>query len=273
MKHLYLRIYFAVLAALALLALAAGFMWSRWGDHEPHDALRDGIARLAANALPPADAPPGVQQAALEKLFAEVPAGVALYSAQRERIAAINGLPSTLTLPADRTQSGRMFMLSGPPQWSTWAIKLNDGRWLMVQPQAALGRPRLGVLLMLALMAEACAQYDIATFDGEPVTLRGDARLLKRMVRNLLENAQRHGAPPIAVALGMNTGKVEIKVCDQGPGVPDAERERVFEPFYRRVGANEGGVGLGLALVRQIARRHGGDALAQGNCFTVQLPL
>ena len=155
MKHLYLRIYFAVLAALALLALVAGFVWSRWGDHEPHDALRDGIARLAANALPPADAPPGVQQAALEKLFAEVPAGVALYSAQRERIAAINGLPSTLTLPADRTQSGRMFMLSGPPQWSTWAIKLNDGRWLMVQPQAALGQPRLGVLLMLALIALA----------------------------------------------------------------------------------------------------------------------
>ena len=126
---------------------------------------------------------------------------------------------------------------------------------------------------LLALMAEACAQYDTATFDGEPVTPRGDARLLKRMVRNLLENAQRHGAPPIAVALRMNTGKVEIKVCDQGPGVPDAESERVFEPFYRRVGASEGGVGLGLALVRQIARRHGGDALAQGNCFTVQLPL
>ena len=58
-----------------------------------------------------------------------------------------------------------------------------------------------------------------------------------------------------------------------GPGVPESECERVFEPFYRRAGTSEGGVGLGLALVRQIARRHGGDALAQGNCFTVQLPL
>lgn len=54
----------------------------------------------------------------------------------------------------------------------------------------------------------------------------------------------------------------QIKVCDSGAGVPEAEREKVFEPFYR---------GLGLSIVRQIARRHGGDARCEGNCFAVRL--
>jgi signal transduction histidine kinase len=65
-------------------------------------------------------------------------------------------------------------------------------------------------------------------------------------------------------------------VCDRGPGVPATERERIFEPFYRPAGTREpqGGAGLGLALVRQIARKHGGDAscLARdggGSCFQV----
>ena len=67
-----------------------------------------------------------------------------------------------------------------------------------------------------------------------------------------------------------------IVVCDRGPGVPEAERERVFEPFYR-TGARQG-AGLGLALVRQIARRHGGKVhcapqSGQGSCFIVVVPV
>jgi signal transduction histidine kinase len=71
---------------------------------------------------------------------------------------------------------------------------------------------------------------------------------------------------------------LHLDVCDGGPGIPDAERERIFEPFYRIAGASEaaGGVGLGLALVRQIARRHGGDAVcltgSAGACLRVTLP-
>src|SRR5207302_1190734 len=110
---------------------------------------------------------------------------------------------------------------------------------------------------LLALAAEECARYEGAQLDGGPVTVRGDPRLLRRMLRNLLENAKRHGAPPIEVRVSRAGDSAEIAVCDHGAGVPEAERERVFDPFYRRTGTREtAGAGLGLALVRQIARRH-----------------
>ena len=132
---------------------------------------------------------------------------------------------------------------------------------------------------LLALAAEECARVD-AELEGESVSIEGDPRLLRRMVRNLLENARRYGGgAPIEVAVGRRDGGAVVRVCDRGPGVPDAERERIFEPFYRLAGAREreGGVGLGLALVRQIARKHGGDASCQlrdggGSCFEVVLP-
>ena len=114
---------------------------------------------------------------------------------------------------------------------------------------------------LLALAAEEAARYDVEV-NGEPAVMRGDARLLRRAIRNLLENARRHGAPPIKVAVRKN----EIRVCDGGAGVPPSERERIFEPFNSRRGT-----GLGLALVRQIARRHGGDARCEGNCFVITL--
>jgi signal transduction histidine kinase len=118
---------------------------------------------------------------------------------------------------------------------------------------------------LLALAAEEAARYDIEA-QGIPLLIHGDPRLLRRMIRNLLENARRHGAPPIEVRV---QGR-ELRVCDSGPGVPPEERERIFEPFYRRAGSSEG-TGLGLALVRQIAERHGAEVRCEGNCFVVRL--
>jgi signal transduction histidine kinase len=88
------------------------------------------------------------------------------------------------------------------------------------------------------------------------------------MIRNLLENARRHGAPPITIRVDRTGRGVELAVCDAGAGVPQAERERIFEPFHP--GAR--GAGLGLSIVRQIARRHGGEARCEGNCFIATLP-
>ena len=152
-------------------------------------------------------------------------------------------------------------------------------------------------------------------------TVAGDARLLRRLLRNLLENARRYqpeGDEPVLLCLSRERGPVadtgpghtgdghagvndsgvnhsgggkaaqagevtdwlRIEVLDRGPGVPEAARERIFEAFYRVDGHSEqaGNVGLGLSLVRQIARRHGGDAHHEpreggGSRFVVRLPV
>lgn len=112
---------------------------------------------------------------------------------------------------------------------------------------------------LLALVAEEATEFG-AQVTGAMTSVRGDARLLRRLVRNLLENARRHGGDtPIEVTLE-GPAPVTLRISDRGPGVPESEQERLFEPFYRVRGTAEtgSGVGLGLSLVRQIARRHGG---------------
>jgi len=134
---------------------------------------------------------------------------------------------------------------------------------------------------LVALAAEECAHAS-ADLDvqGDVPAVRGDEKLLRRVLRNLLENAARYGGGTQAdVTLRNLSGSgVELRVCDRGHGVPEADRERIFEPFFRRGGASEasGGVGLGLALVRQIGEAHGGSVTCAGRdgggaCFVVEL--
>ncbi|ASY70610.1 sensor histidine kinase [Sinorhizobium fredii] len=132
---------------------------------------------------------------------------------------------------------------------------------------------------LLALVAEEGARNGVEV-SGTPAIIKGDARLLGRLVRNLMQNALRHGRPPVSATVARVGGAVELTVRDHGPGVPESESARVFEPFYRPSGRSEaaGGWGLGLALVRQIAERHGGavryeSQLGGGACFVVKLPL
>src|SRR6185437_5799449 len=116
---------------------------------------------------------------------------------------------------------------------------------------------------LLALAAEEAAHYDLEA-GGDPVTVAGDRLLLRRLIRNLVENARRHaGDGPIDISVVREGGQAVLEVRDDGPGVPAGERERIFEPFYRLASTRESGrgSGLGLALVREIARRHGGEAV------------
>ena len=140
---------------------------------------------------------------------------------------------------------------------------------------------------LIGMAAEECARVG-AELEVLPVTdqadsalsIQGVAKLLRRVMRNLLENARRHAAGEITVTLSRTATHAVIQVCDRGPGVPQELRERIFEPFYRLPGATErdGGVGLGLALVKSIAIRHGGAVQCEnrpdgGACFVVSLPL
>ena len=134
---------------------------------------------------------------------------------------------------------------------------------------------------LVGLAAEECARTQ-ATLDTPTATLAvpGIAKLLRRAVRNLLENARRYGAGDVTLVLSQDNTHATLQVCDRGPGVPEALQERIFEPFYRLPGASEreGGVGLGLALVKSITQRHGGTVTCRnrpdgGACFEIRLPL
>jgi signal transduction histidine kinase len=150
-----------------------------------------------------------------------------------------------------------------------------------LEAQTALSLERVDVL---GLAAEECARVDaelvVGTTQAAAPELEGDERLLRRALRNLLENARRYGGDEVSLHLETHTTALRLAVCDRGPGVPEAERERIFEPFYRLPGHAEGagGVGLGLSLVRQIAQRHKGSVCCEareggGSCFVLTLPL
>ena len=144
---------------------------------------------------------------------------------------------------------------------------------------------------LTGLAAEECARVhaDLDASMGlaansHSLTVQGSPRLLRRLIRNLLENARRYSTGEISLELAQTKHQGQafavMKVHDRGPGVPAAQRSRIFEPFYRLPGASEreGGVGLGLALVKSISERHGGSARCDarpggGASFVVELPM
>jgi signal transduction histidine kinase len=103
---------------------------------------------------------------------------------------------------------------------------------------------------------------DVSAESPAPVVINGDPVALRRLVTNLLDNAVKFGSCARA-RVYHEDGSAVIEVDDDGPGIGEAERERVFEPFHRGEPSRSretGGAGLGLAVVRSVARAHGGDA-------------
>ena len=145
----------------------------------------------------------------------------------------------------------------------------------------ALHRDRVD---LLAVAAEEAARVGAHVDGSRGIVVDGDERLLRRALRNLVENGQRYGGGDLDVVLARDDAApggsvVKVQVCDRGPGVPAAMRERIFEPFFRLPGHAEqaGGVGLGLALVKQIAVRHVGNVRCEaraggGSVFVIEMP-
>jgi signal transduction histidine kinase len=126
--------------------------------------------------------------------------------------------------------------------------------------------------------AAAGAGVDLSIDAPAPVWAAGDPRALARVLRILLDNAVRHGAPPgteVTIAARRVGDSARVRVTDAGPGLAEADRERVFGRFERGPTAASG-FGLGLALARGLARQMGGDVRAlparRGACFEVTLP-
>lgn len=158
-----------------------------------------------------------------------------------------------------------------------------DAKQADVEPFEALDLTGLAAEECSRVNAELSAELGIGT-PAHSLVVQGSPRLLRRLIRNLLENARRysHGEVSLELAQTRLAGQptAVIKVHDRGPGVPADQRERIFEPFYRLPGASEreGGVGLGLALVKSISTRHGGTVRCEarpggGASFIVELPV
>ena len=149
--------------------------------------------------------------------------------------------------------------------------------------EAGAQQSTLDAVDLLGLVAEEAARNG-AEFEPAPglasLRVQGEERLLRRAMRNLLENARRYGGPEVLAELRQIGGQAELRICDRGPGVPAPMRERIFEAFFRLPGHAEqaGGVGLGLSLVKQIAQRHGGSAHCEdrpggGSIFVFSVPV
>lgn len=149
--------------------------------------------------------------------------------------------------------------------------------------ESGTGAPHQDPVDLLGVAAEEAAQLGVELDVGNGMSdlrVLGDERLLRRALRNLLENARRYGGAEVQLQMQRNLREVQLRVCDRGPGVPQEMRERIFEPFFRMPGHAEqaGGVGLGLSLVKQIAQRHRGTVRCEareggGSCFVLTLPL
>ena len=133
---------------------------------------------------------------------------------------------------------------------------------------------------MIAAEAERVEGLAVDTSAVAPVVVRGDAQSLRRAVRNLLDNARRHAASRIVLRVTLEGDEVLAVVEDDGSGIPEAEREQVFERFARLEESRDrdaGGTGLGLAVVREIVQAHGGTVVAEageegGARLVVRLP-
>lgn len=135
------------------------------------------------------------------------------------------------------------------------------------------------VVATMSTPAEARC-IDLGVTDCTPMAVQGDADSLATMLGNLVDNAIRYTPPGgrVDVTLHADAGSAVLRVIDNGPGIPPAERQRVFERFYRLAGADVPGSGLGLAIVDDVVRLHHGstalhDAPGGGLAVEVRLPL
>ncbi len=154
---------------------------------------------------------------------------------------------------------------------------------------AAISAVTLAPLDLNALVLDAatawvpealCKRIDLG-FEGAggPVTVAGDAARLRELLDNLLDNAVRYSREGGRITVRVSAAPPAVDVSDDGPGIPPAERARVFERFHRLLGSGAEGSGLGLAIAREIAELHGGEITLRedasdgiGNTFSLILP-
>ncbi|NGO42968.1 sensor histidine kinase [Streptomyces ureilyticus] len=135
--------------------------------------------------------------------------------------------------------------------------------------------------LAKAVVEGVSSRHGVTLESVKSVEVRGSRNQICRVLGNLLDNARRHARDRVAVTLRTDAGQAVLQVADDGSGVPLADRDRIFERFVRLDDSrarDDGGAGLGLAIAKDIATRHGGtltvtDAPGGGALFELRLPL
>jgi len=275
----------AILMAIGLLPLSRSITRRleqlaegarRWGAgdlrHRVPVVGRDEIATLAQRFNEAA--------AAIEALLAQERQMLA--GASHELRSPLARIRMALELLADETDPGKRGELARRAADDIVELDaLVEELLLSARAQPGVPRRPTAEIDLLALVREE-AQTVGAEVTGEPLPLFCEGAMVRHMVRNLLANARLHGGGgAIRAEVRRVEGQAVVAVEDDGPGVPESEQERIFAPFYRSPGLRtpgDTGLGLGLALVRQVARYHGGDVVyiarqPAGSRFEVRLPV
>lgn len=299
-----LRTLLASVLAAGVVTTVAGALVGRWASRAALRPLTEASAAAAAIAggrldtrLPPDDA----SLAELAKSFNAMVDALQTRIQRDARFASDVGheLRSPLTTLAATTEvlAGRRHELSERGRRAVDLLSAEVAHFQrLVEDLLEISRADAGTLdlvleeVRLAELAVrsgpvARARLRVAESPGaEGARVRVDKRRFEQVVANLVNNAVRHGGGVDRVAVepaGDRPGRVRLVVEDRGPGVPEAERERVFERFSRGVGGGDRGLsegaGLGLALVHEHVRVHGGttwveDREGGGARFVVELP-
>lgn len=275
------------LGLLALLALSVALLagWAVRRLTRPLAALADaadGLSRNLDQAPLPESGPQEVARAA--RSFNAMQRSLKSYLETRAQ--ALAGVSHDLRLPLTRLR----LRLEQLPEGASRAAMQRDIDEMDAMVGGTLDYLRAGadteqaVKLNLNALVESLAEDAEAA--GAKVSRRGTAlplvarpQALRRCLANLIDNARRYGGE-VEVTLRDGAESVEIRIEDRGPGIPPAERERVFEPYVRLETSrarHTGGTGLGLAIARAIARGHGGEVTLEareggGLCASVTLP-
>jgi two-component system OmpR family sensor kinase len=149
------------------------------------------------------------------------------------------------------------------------AIRLVEQMLSLARQEPRVESPRVRVFLddigreivaELVPLADA-KSIDLGVSSSQPILVRGDPDALRTLVRNLVDNAVRYTPPggrvDVSVERCDESGRADLRVIDNGPGIPPQQRGRVFDRFYRRPGMSPPGSGLGMAIVKAIADTHG----------------
>jgi signal transduction histidine kinase len=140
-----------------------------------------------------------------------------------------------------------------------------------------LRRVDIAALIRMSALDSQVAGRPVELTVPEHCEVRADPESLRRIIGNLVENAHKYGAMPVRIVLDQDGDQIVLSVIDSGPGVPPAEREKIFDRFYRSdTNGEKPGVGLGLPIVRGLAEACGGsvwveDAPGGGAAFRVSL--